>query len=259
MCLSYGHVSVEGSCCISGGSRAARSQPGAAAVIAAALLVFALLTQDEQKEVRRNDGDLAGYFLQMCELAMLAVICVCRKDNIRYLEVLSSIYRKGKTMRVVFIRHLCTPGNEKRQYIGRTDEDLSEQAVEEFYQRQEKSTGGLYPSGTVYRRKSTETVHQTAGLIYPEWRLSQNRCSGSAISESMRGRHTRSLKMSLGISDGWNPENDCIPGRGRSDILSAEERGRSEEMDRQTSRGGRGQCGFRRTWRYDHGGAFRAG
>ena len=35
-------------------------------------------------------------------------------------------------MRIVFIRHLKTPGNEKRQYIGRTDEALSEQAVEEF-------------------------------------------------------------------------------------------------------------------------------
>ena len=39
-------------------------------------------------------------------------------------------------MKIVFIRHLKTPGNEKRQYIGRTDEDLSEQAVEEFKLRQ---------------------------------------------------------------------------------------------------------------------------
>lgn len=32
-------------------------------------------------------------------------------------------------MKIMLIRHLPTPGNEKRQYIGRTDEDLSEKAV----------------------------------------------------------------------------------------------------------------------------------
>ena len=35
-------------------------------------------------------------------------------------------------MKIVMIRHLKTPGNEKRQYIGRTDEDLSERAVQQF-------------------------------------------------------------------------------------------------------------------------------
>ena len=35
-------------------------------------------------------------------------------------------------MKVVFIRHLQTPGNEKRQYIGSTDEDLSERAAAQF-------------------------------------------------------------------------------------------------------------------------------
>lgn len=70
-------------------------------------------------------------------------------------------------MRVVFIRHLCTPGNEKRQYIGRTDEDLSEQAVEEFRQRQEKSTGGLYPSAQYIVASPLKRCIQTAGLIYP--------------------------------------------------------------------------------------------
>ena len=70
-------------------------------------------------------------------------------------------------MRVVFIRHLCTPGNEKRQYIGRTDEVLSEQAVEEFRQRQEKSTGGLYPSAQYIVASPLKRCIQTAGLIYP--------------------------------------------------------------------------------------------
>ena len=32
-------------------------------------------------------------------------------------------------MELILIRHLKTPGNEKRQYIGSTDEELSEQEV----------------------------------------------------------------------------------------------------------------------------------
>lgn len=35
-------------------------------------------------------------------------------------------------MELILIRHLKTPGNEKRQYIGSTDEDLSEQEVLNF-------------------------------------------------------------------------------------------------------------------------------
>ena len=38
-------------------------------------------------------------------------------------------------MKIVMIRHLKTPGNEKRQYIGRTDEELSEKAVQQFQER----------------------------------------------------------------------------------------------------------------------------
>ena len=70
-------------------------------------------------------------------------------------------------MRVVFIRHLCTPGNEKRQYIGRTDEDLSEQAVEESRQRQGKSIGGLYPPVQHIIASPLKRCLQTAKLIYP--------------------------------------------------------------------------------------------
>ena len=47
---------------------------GAAAVIAAALLVFAYYYWMSRKKFGGTTGDLAGYFLQMCELAMLAVI-----------------------------------------------------------------------------------------------------------------------------------------------------------------------------------------
>ena len=70
-------------------------------------------------------------------------------------------------MKIVFIRHLKTPGNEKRQYIGRTDEDLSKQEVEEFRQRQEKSTGGLYPPVQHVIASPLKRCIQTAELIYP--------------------------------------------------------------------------------------------
>ena len=75
-------------------------------------------------------------------------------------------------MKIVFIRHLKTPGNEKRQYIGRTDENLSEQAVEEFRQRQEQSTGGLYPPVQHVIASPLKRCIQTAELIYPGQEIS---------------------------------------------------------------------------------------
>ena len=75
-------------------------------------------------------------------------------------------------MKIVFIRHLKTPGNEKRQYIGRTDENLSEQAVEEFRQRQEQSTGGLYPPVQHVIASPLKRCIQTAELTYPGQEIS---------------------------------------------------------------------------------------
>ena len=75
-------------------------------------------------------------------------------------------------MKFIFIRHLKTPGNEKRQYIGRTDEDLSEQAVEEFRQRQEKSIGDLYPLVQYIISSPLKRCIQTAELIYPGQEIS---------------------------------------------------------------------------------------
>ena len=40
-------------------------------------------------------------------------------------------------MEVIFIRHLPTPGNEKKQYIGRTDEVLSSGSVTSFHKKRE--------------------------------------------------------------------------------------------------------------------------
>lgn len=48
-------------------------------VIAAALLVFVYYYYMSRKKFGGTTGDLAGYFLQMCELAMLAVIVLAGK------------------------------------------------------------------------------------------------------------------------------------------------------------------------------------
>ena len=46
---------------------------GAVLAVAAALLVFLYYHQMSRKKFGGTTGDLAGYFLQICELAMLAV------------------------------------------------------------------------------------------------------------------------------------------------------------------------------------------
>lgn len=66
-------------------------------------------------------------------------------------------------MKIVFIRHLRTPGNEKRQYIGRTDESLSERAVEEFYRSKNR-----YPAVKSVVASPMKRCIETARLIYPE-------------------------------------------------------------------------------------------
>lgn len=74
-------------------------------------------------------------------------------------------------MEVVLIRHLSTPGNEKRQYIGSTDEDLSPQAVERFRQMQGTAApvlaGGscLLPGWVVV--SPMKRCIRTAELIWP--------------------------------------------------------------------------------------------
>lgn len=70
-------------------------------------------------------------------------------------------------MRILFIRHLPTPGNEKRQYIGRTNEDLSERAAEEFRRRLEKGVRDQYPSVQYVIASPLKRCIQTAELIFP--------------------------------------------------------------------------------------------
>ena len=52
-------------------------------------------------------------------------------------------------MELILIRHLKTPGNEKRQYIGSTDEALSEQEVQNFVTSDRQSDEEMHPNGGV--------------------------------------------------------------------------------------------------------------
>ena len=70
-------------------------------------------------------------------------------------------------MKLVFIRHLPTPGNEKRQYIGRTDEELSVRAVEAFCLRMGNGSGSPYPPVQYLIASPLKRCIQTAELIYP--------------------------------------------------------------------------------------------
>ena len=92
-------------------------------------------------------------------------------------------------MKIVMIRHLKTPVNEKRQYIGRTDESLSERAVQQFkkqlYCEKKEVRFGKEPEGCVDKSESGSNSFksypqvervvaspmkrciQTAKLIYP--------------------------------------------------------------------------------------------
>lgn len=81
-------------------------------------------------------------------------------------------------MKIFLIRHLPTPGNKKRQYIGRTDEDLSQAAVERF-RRQRKAEAGhpanpdpaysrpVYPQVERIITSPLKRCIQTAELIWP--------------------------------------------------------------------------------------------
>ena len=67
-------------------------------------------------------------------------------------------------MKIIFIRHLPTPGNEKRQYIGSTDEDLSQGAVERFRKMQPDNREGIYPP--VARWKDSGKCSRITGKRY---------------------------------------------------------------------------------------------
>lgn len=73
-------------------------------------------------------------------------------------------------MELILIRHLKTPGNEKRQYIGSTDEELSEQEVLNFKQKYKIDS---YPQVEQVIVSPMKRCIQTAELIYPEVQIQQ--------------------------------------------------------------------------------------
>ena len=73
-------------------------------------------------------------------------------------------------MELILIRHLKTPGNEKRQYIGSTDEELSEQEVLNFKQKYKIDS---YPQVEQVIVSPMKWCIQTAELIYPKNQITQ--------------------------------------------------------------------------------------
>ena len=71
-------------------------------------------------------------------------------------------------MEVILIRHLATPGNEKRQYTGRTDEPLSDRAVSAFREQQGGPAAVPYPRIQCLAASPMRRCQQTAELIWPE-------------------------------------------------------------------------------------------
>lgn len=70
-------------------------------------------------------------------------------------------------MEIFFIRHLPTPGNEKRQYIGSTDEDLSVCAIKKFQKMHLMDCKKMYPPVQHVIASPMKRCIQTAELIWP--------------------------------------------------------------------------------------------
>ena len=69
-------------------------------------------------------------------------------------------------MKLIFIRHFSTAGNEKRQYIGRTDEAITEQA-RKIYLREPFH----YPDVRQVVASPMRRCVQTAKLLYPKKKI----------------------------------------------------------------------------------------
>lgn len=66
---------------------------------------------------------------------------------------------------LLFIRHGMTPGNEQRQYIGSTDEPLSQRGEALL---QEMVRDGRYPTAQLVLVSPLLRCRQTAGLLFPD-------------------------------------------------------------------------------------------
>lgn len=63
-------------------------------------------------------------------------------------------------MKIIFIRHAKTAGNLKKRYIGRTDEPLCSEGIEEL-------SGRRYPDCDILVSSSMKRCLETAKIIYP--------------------------------------------------------------------------------------------
>lgn len=68
-------------------------------------------------------------------------------------------------MKVILIRHGMTPGNIEKRYLGRTDEGLSTQGIEEIKARVQQKQ---YPKVDYLLLSPMKRCQETAKLIYPE-------------------------------------------------------------------------------------------
>lgn len=64
-------------------------------------------------------------------------------------------------MKIIFIRHGQTKGNEEKRYIGRSDESLSQKGIEEIKNR-------LYPDVDTVLVSPMKRCVETAKIIYPD-------------------------------------------------------------------------------------------
>ena len=65
-------------------------------------------------------------------------------------------------IKICLLRHGRTPGNERRAYIGRTDEPLSDKGKEELLGHR-----GLYPAVEAVYSSPLRRCRETAELLYP--------------------------------------------------------------------------------------------
>ncbi|MCR5607492.1 MAG: histidine phosphatase family protein [Lachnospiraceae bacterium] len=68
-------------------------------------------------------------------------------------------------IKLTFIRHGKTAGNEQKRYIGITDETLSDTGIKEVKQHINE---GIYPEADVVFVSPMKRCIMTAGLIYPD-------------------------------------------------------------------------------------------
>jgi broad specificity phosphatase PhoE/cobalamin synthase len=128
-----------------------RPLPGAAGVVFA-IVAFFLYRNMAVRKFGGVTGDTTGYFIQICELAILTGVFS------------GKLISGGLGMNIIFVRHARTQGNLEKRYIGRTNEPLCDDGV--------KQAGALLGSGNLPRPDTLIVspylrCRQTAEILYP--------------------------------------------------------------------------------------------